>query len=248
MRGNRPLAIRETVRNVTAQTRREINAAFLSPLAYVVLTLFLFFTGFTFYLLAGATREASLTPTVSVMAFLFLIATPLLTMRLLSEEYRSGTIESLMTAPVTDAQIVMGKYLGALGFYVFMLLPTLIYVAVLDVLGDPDYGLIAASYLGLLLMGAQFIAIGLFCSSVAGHQIVAGAAALVMLLAFWLMSTVAGGSAAALSSALQYAGSAGHLRSFWVGRVAFRDVVYFLSTTAFWLFLSVRVLESRRWR
>jgi ABC-2 type transport system permease protein len=242
------LAIRETLRNITAQTRRELNAAFLTPLAYVVLTLFLFFTGFAFYLVADATREASLTGVVSVMAFLFLIATPLLTMRLLSEEYRGGTIESLMTAPVTEAQIIMGKYLGALGFYLFMLLPTLIYVAVLEALGEPDYGLISASYLGLLLMGAQYIAVGLFCSSLTGNQIVAGVMALVLLLAFWLMSTLAGGSGTALSSALQYAGSAGHLRPFWLGRVAFRDVLYFLSTTAFWLFLSVRVLESKRWR
>lgn len=236
------------MRNVTAQTRREVNAAFLSPTGYVVLTLFLLFTGFAFYLVASATREASMTGTVSVMAFLFLIATPLLTMRMFSEEYRSGTIESLMTAPMTETQIVLGKYLGAMLFYACMLLPTLIYVAVLDALGEPDYGLAAAGYAGLLLMGGQYIAVGMLCSALAGNQIVAGVSALVALLALWLLSTLAGGSGTALSKALEYAGSAGHLRPFWSGRVAFRDVVYFISTAIFLVFMSIRVLESRRWR
>src|SRR3990172_449091 len=110
------------MRNVMALARREINAAFLSPLAYTVLTIFLVFSGFFFYLIMSRSREASLEGTIGILSFLFLVATPLLTMRLLSEEYRSGTIETLMTAPVTDGEVILGKFFGALAFFLFMLL------------------------------------------------------------------------------------------------------------------------------
>src|SRR3990172_7299919 len=110
------------MRNVMALTWREINAAFFSPLAYTVLTIFLVFSGFFFYLVTAASNEASLAGMLSIFSFLFLVATPFLTMRLLSEEYRSGTIEMLMTAPVTDGEVILGKFFGALAFFLFMLL------------------------------------------------------------------------------------------------------------------------------
>jgi ABC-2 type transport system permease protein len=242
------MAAGESLRNVVAQARREMNAVFLSTLGYAVLTLFLLFSGLFFYLITRSTGEADFSGTIGAIGFQLLVATPLLTMRLLSEEIRSGTIESLLTAPVTDGQIVMGKYLGALGFLLFMLAPTALYVAILGSLGEPDYGLILSSYVGLALMAAQFAAVGLFCSALTKNQIVAGVTALVVLLALWLFGAAAQRSHGALGSAAAYAGVLEHVRPFWMGRVAFRDVVYFLSTTAFCLFLSVRVLESKRWR
>lgn len=234
------------MRTVLALTWREIHAAFFSPLAYTVLTIFLFFSGFFFYLVTATSGEASLAGTLSVISFLFLVATPFLTMRLLSEEYRSGTIEMLMTAPVTDAQVVLGKFFGALAFYLFMLLPTLAYVAVLKVLGRPDLGLIASSYAGLALMGAPFIALGLFCSALTRNQIVAGVLALVLLLMGWVLGSVSEALPPALRPIIEYAGTLPHLRPFSAGRIPFRDVFFFLSLTAFWLFLSVRALESIR--
>lgn len=236
------------MRNVPALTWREINSAFFSPLAYIVLTIFLFFSGFFFYIIIESSGEASLSGTIGTLSFLFLVGTPFLTARLLSEEYRSGTIEMLMTAPVTDAEVILSKFLGAVAFFVFMLLPTLGYVVILCVLGDPDLGPIVAAYVGLFLMGCQFLALGLFCSALTRSQIVAGVMALVMLLVIWVLGAVGEWMTGPLAPVMEYLGTLQHLNSFSMGRIAFRDAFYFASMTCFWLFLSVRVLESRRWR
>ena len=236
------------MRNALAVARREINAAFLSLLAWIVLTIFLIFSGFFFWLFASRTHEASLEGTVGIISFFFLVATPLLTMRLLSEEYRSGTIETLMTAPVTEFQVILGKFIGALAFYGFMLAPTLAYAVILSVLGKPDFGVIFSSYLGLVAMGCEFIALGLFCSTLTHNQIVAAVLALVALLVLWVIGAVGDYLPAALRTSVEYLGTMQHLRAFSTGRIAFRDLFYFFSMTGFWLFLSVRVLESKRWR
>ncbi len=239
------------MRNVPAITQREINSVFFSPLAYVVLTVFLFFTGILFFLILDDTTQASMSRFFWNMYALFLMATPLLTMRLVSEELRSGTIESLMTAPVTDADVILGKYLGALAFFVFMLLPTLGYVAILTVLGEPDPGPIISAYVGLVLMGCNFIAIGTFCSTLSQNQVVAGVFALVILIIISLLGTAGeymSGTFGAFAPILEYIGFQQHLRSLTLGRIAFRDCFYFISTACLWLFLAVRVLESRRWR
>ena len=236
------------MRNALAVARREINAAFLSLLAWIVLTIFLIFSGLFFWLFVSRTHEASLEGTVGIVSFFFLVATPLLTMRLLSEEYRSGTIETLMTAPVTEFQVILGKFIGALAFYGFMLAPTLAYGAILCILGKPDLGVMFSSYLGLAAMGCEFIALGLFCSTVTHNQIVAAVLALVALLVLWVVGAVGDYLPAALRASLEYLGTVQHLNAFSTGRIAFRDFFYFFSMTAFWLFLSVRVLESKRWR
>ncbi len=236
------------MRNALAVARREINAAFLSLLAWTVLTVFLIFSGLFFWLIVSRTHEASLAGMVDITSFFFLVATPLLTMRLLSEEYRSGTIEMLMTAPVTEFQVILGKFLGALAFYGFMLAPTLAYVAILRVLGKPDFGVVFSSYLGLAAMGCEFIALGLFCSTLTHNQIVAAVFALVALLVLWVIGAIGDYLPPALRSSVEYLGTMQHLHGFSAGRVAFRDLFYFFSLTGFWLFLSVRVLESKRWR
>lgn len=236
------------MRNIPALTWREINATFFSPLAYVVLTLYLFFSGFFFYLILARSHQASMVGLISILTFLFLVSIPLLTMRLISEEYRSGTIESLMTAPVTDGEVILGKYFGAVIFFLFMLAPTLLYIVILKRVGDPDMGPILASYLGLILMGAMFIALGLFCSTLTRNQIVAGVLGIVSLLIIWVLGAVGEGMNGDLAPIVKYVGTQQHMQSFSSGRIAFRDCFYFVSFTVFWLFLSVRVLESKRWR
>lgn len=236
------------MRNVLALTWREIASAFLSPLAYIVLTLFLLFSGFFFYWISAESLRASMTDFMGVITFLFLVATPFLTMRLLSEEYRSGTIETLMTAPVTDTQVILAKYLGALVFFASMLVPTAAYVIVLCVLGNPEMGPIISAYVGLFLMGAQFLALGLFCSALSRSQIVAGVMALVMLLIIWVLGAAGDTMAGPFAPLLRYAGTLTHLQTFANGRIAFRDTFYFITLTCFWLLLAVRALESRRWR
>jgi len=236
------------MRNIPALTWREINATFFSPLAYVVLTLYLFFSGFFFYLILEASNQASMSGLIGILTFLFLISIPLLTMRLMSDEYRSGTIETLMTAPITDAEVILGKYLGAVLFFLFMLAPTLLYIVILKRFGNPDMGPIFSAYLGLILMGAMFIALGLFCSTLTRNQIVAGVLGIVTLLIIWVLGAVGDRMNGDLAPIVRYIGTQQHVQSFSSGRIAFRDCFYFLSFTAFWLFLSVRVLESKRWR
>ena len=166
------------MRNVLVVARREVNAAFLSLLAWIVLTIFLVISGLCFSFVVNKTHAASLEGTVDSISFLFLFATPLLTMRLLSEEYRSGTIETLMTAPVTEFQVVLGKFIGALAFYGFILAPTLAYAVILRILGKPDVGVMFSSYVGLVAMGCEYIALGLFCSTLTQHDLIAAVLAL----------------------------------------------------------------------
>jgi len=236
------------MRNVLVVARREVNAAFLSLLAWIVLTIFLVISGLCFSFVVNKTHAASLEGTVGSISFLFLFATPLLTMRLLSEEYRSGTIESLMTAPVTEFQVVLGKFIGALVFYGFILAPTLAYAVILRILGKPDVGVMFSSYVGLVAMGCEYIALGLFCSTLTQHDLIAAVLAFVALLVLCVPALIGDYLPAALRSSVEYAGTMEHLSAFSTGRIAFRDLFYFFSMTGFWLFLSVRALESKRWR
>ena len=152
--------------------RREIAGYFFSPVAYVIGALFLLSTGLWFFqtiFIPG--QEASLRPLFDTMAYLMIFAMPVLTMRLVSEEYHSGTIETLMTAPVTDAEVIVGKFLGVMAFYVVLLLCTGVLLALMAAFGQPDPGLAAMGYLGLLLLGAAYAAVGLFTSTLTRYQI-----------------------------------------------------------------------------
>ena len=236
------------MRNIPAITAHEIRSAFLSPLAYAVLTIFLFCSGLLFVLATTGTMTATLDGYIFSLTGLILVATPLLTMRLLSEEYRSGTIEPLRTAPVTDTDVILGKYFGALIFFALMLAPTWIYVLILFTLGEPDIGPILSSYLGVLLMGAQFLALGLFCSALTRSQLVAGMLALVLLVVIWVLGAIGEWIVGPFAPVLCYIGTYEHIMNFIKGQIVFRDIFYFLSLTVFWLFLAVRALESKRWR
>jgi ABC-2 type transport system permease protein len=239
------------MRNTVAIMQRELLALFYSPIAYVVLCVFLFSTG----LLALATgsfrpgEPATLRGTFFWMPFVLAAVIPAISMRMISEEYRSGTIETLMTAPVSDGQLVVGKYLAALVFYVLMLAGTVIYLVLLMMFGNPEVGTALASYLGLLLLGMAFMAWGLFTSSITRNQIVAWIVAAIPLvlfvaLAFWLVSELEGWS----RDAFQKVNILRHLDQFNRGLVTLESVVFFLATTLFFLFLTVKVVESRRWR
>ncbi|NOT02322.1 MAG: ABC transporter permease subunit [Phycisphaerales bacterium] len=239
------------MRNVMTITRRELAAWFYSPMAYGVITLFLVLAGIMFDLLTfepGA--EASIRGVFGpwmLLILAFMLA--MLTMRLLSEEYRNGTIETLMTAPVTDAEVIGGKYLGALVFYAVMLLGTLIYPVLVSKYGGLDSGLTFACYLGLLLTGALYIAVGLFFSACTQNQIVAGLAAFVVLAVFTFLTNFIGQmQEGTLRVTLQHLSVAEHYESFMRGMIDFTHVTFFITTTAVFLFLAVKALEFRRWR
>jgi len=237
------------MRSVPTLFVREWKSFFFSPTAYIVITVFLALAGYFFFGNLSFSRQATLRPTLDVFAIVLLFVTPIITMRLLAEEARSGTIETLLTAPVRDVEVVLGKFFASLAFLICMLLPTGYYVAVLAKVGSPDYGQIISGYIGLVLVGCVFLSVGLLCSAATKNQIVAAVVAFVALLILWILGAL--GQLAqqqGLKELLEYIGFFRHFDSFQKGLIDTRDVIYMLSVTTFCLFLTVRVVETRKWR
>jgi ABC-2 type transport system permease protein len=238
--------------NVAAITRRDLTALFVSPVGWAVAGVFTFLVssfGFYFTVLAG--QQASMDGVFGVItSFLVPVLIPLLTMRLLAEERSQGTLELLLTSPVRDWELTVGKWLGAFAFYVMLLAITLVYVALLRFYrSDLDFGLIAATYVGLVLVGAAAVAIGLLMSSLTRNQIIAFFLAMIVVLVVWYAGYVIGYFVAPPANAFfSYVGGFDRYRSFTLGLASVRDVVYFLSITVLALFLTERILASRRWR
>lgn len=251
-------------------TKREFTAFFYSPVAYIVMALFLLLNGYIFSWALSVTKEASMRYSLGFINFFLLFLAPLLTMRLISEEKRAGTIEVLRTAPITDSEIVFSKFLGAMGFYLVLLIPTLAYAGVFVLYqGNPDFGSVKASYLGLVLMGTAFISIGLWASSLTKNQIVAALIAFVILLLFTIGSSDvmdaiidkvfdSFGSSSAFAkfleqsregckAALKYSSFQEHFETFRKGLIDTKDVVFYLSVTIFFLFLTVKSVEKEKW-
>jgi ABC-2 type transport system permease protein len=236
--------------------RRETTGLFYSPIAYVVMAIFLLFLGFFFGLLEFVPGQpAGMRQVFTLSRYALIFVVPLMTMGLLADEFKSGRIEMLRTSPITEVQIVLGKFGGAMMFYLALLACTLIYVALLVIYGRPDFGPLVSSYLGMLLMGGMFIAIGLFYSSVTQNQIVAAMASMVTLLFLGIIC----GQVAPLLPDLPLIGEGGraalrwlavetHMEDFAKGVIGTAHVVYFLGINALFLFLTYVVLESRKWR
>lgn len=234
--------------NVLAIAKRELGSHFASPLAYVVTAAFLVINGVFFYLNLYYTQTATIRPVVQTMLTILLLLSPVLSMRLLAEEQRAGTLELLLTAPVRDYEVVLGKYLAGLGFLGVMLGLTLVYPAVLLAFGQPDVGATVGGYLAVALFGAAAVAIGLFASSITQNQIVAAVVAFAILLVLWVMdgiSQVFGGKA---GEVVGYLALYPHFNGFTRGVIDTKDVVYYLSLVVAPLFLTARSLEARRWR
>lgn len=253
------------MRPLLALIKREFTAYFLSPVGYVTLFFFLLVTGILF---AGAVGDLTQTGSQgteypfaamlgqNVFWFVFAFIPPLLTMRLLAEERGTGTLETLLTAPIRDWQVVAGKFVGAVLFFLVLLLPTLLYLPVLlNVGGDGTFGIdpvyAVCSYLGLFLAGMMFLAIGLFVSSLVKNQLVAAMIALAVCLVF----VAAGEGLKYLDAnswearAMRFLSVPDHFRrDFTRGVIDTRHVVLYLSVTACCLYLTVRSLEARRLR
>lgn len=242
---------------LTAVFLRELRAYFVSPLAYVILTFFLLVNGYVFSLIVSFLSAPGGGGSTSPLKLFFgdtfyfwlvlLFITPVLTMRLISEELKSGTIEPLMTAPVTEGQVVLAKYLAALSFYAFLWLPTLVYVAIVAKNSTVDWGPIAAGYVGILLIGALFLSVGIFASSFTKSQIVAAIATFAMVIFFFsiaFMESLA--TSDSVKDVLSYMNILNHMDEFGKGLLDTRRLVYYLSTTALFLFLTTRSLESKR--
>jgi ABC-2 type transport system permease protein len=238
------------VGNVVTLTRRELQATFFSPIAYVVGAGFLLISGYFFLrdvLVPG--NEASMRPLFDNMARLLVFAIPLLTMRSLSEELSTGTLETLMTAPVTDTQVILGKFAGIMLFYVALLATTLLDAVLLLHYAEMPWQAVAMGYMGLLLLGAAFTAVGLFASTLTRHQILAAliGAGLLSAMTFMMdyLGELKGDLWRVITSGMNLLG---HFDDFSKGILDTRALVMLLSAAVFFLFLAVKVLESRRWR
>jgi ABC-2 type transport system permease protein len=253
--------------NVAAIARRELAALFVSPVGWVVAGVFTFLvSGFGFIGTVLAGQQATMDGVFSVITgFLTLILVPVVTMRLIAEERSQGTLELLLTSSVRDRELVVGKWLGAFVFYLLLIATSLVYVVLLAVylpdkttvavaglsiqVGALDFGLIAATYIGLVVVGAAAIAIGVLASSLTKNQIIAYIVSLFGLLAIWYTAFLLGlFTRPPLSLFFDYVAGYYRYQSFSLGQVALRDTVYFLSLAIGALFLTTRLLESRRWR
>ncbi|MFB3429342.1 MAG: ABC transporter permease subunit [Phycisphaerales bacterium] len=230
---------------------REYASFFRSSIGWLVIALYLFLSGLWFaYDSITPGQPASMRALFSVSQWLLLIVAPAISMRLLSEELRSGTIEPLMTAPISDWHIVIGKYLAALAFLITMLLPTLIHVGVIELLASPDYGPILAGYLGLVFVGACYLAVGLFFSSLTRNQIVAFLSTLFffMLLVFISSPNVAALVDEPFRSLLFGLSINLRIADFAKGVFDTSHAAFFLAFVVLFVVLSVVGVESRRWR
>jgi ABC-2 type transport system permease protein len=251
--------------NILAIAHKEMRSYFSSPIAYVVIGFFALMFGFFFYsLLLYFDRQSMQAgglggPTVNVNEQLirpvFLNATvillfvlPLVTMRTYSEEKRSGTMELLLTSPLTDLQIILGKFLGAMGLYAAMLAVTFIHIGLLFAFGNPEWRPVATTYLGLLLMGGCFVSVGLLISSLTKNQIVAGMITFGVFLMLWVINWIASFMGPTTQTVLNYLSITDHLDDFTKGVLDTKHLVYYISFITFGLFLTARSVDTERWR
>jgi ABC-2 type transport system permease protein len=250
------------MRNVWTIARREIKLYFASPVAYIIGLLMLLISGIYFVLvvyLAGQSAYTYNTGTViapgsdlviGLLVFLFLFAVPALSMRLMADEQRNGTLELLLTAPIHEWELVIGKWLGSFIFSLIIIAITLVYPIALNYLVTPgiDQGLMLANYLAITLAVAAFLAIGTAISSFFNNQFAAFFATLAVLFFFWIVigwpSVVMHGS----GGIFNYLSMSDHFTSMQSGIVALSDIVYYLSLTALGLFLGTVAVEVRRWK
>lgn len=255
--------------NALAIAAKDLRSYFTSPIAYVVLTGYLVLAGWFFFnLLAHFNQllmaymdisspevlealnlnEWVVAPLLHNLAVVLVILVPMITMRSFAEEKKAGTYELLMTSPISVGEIVAGKFIGGLAFIALMVALTGLYPAILVWFGDPEIGLILSGLLGLLLLGASFVAIGIFTSSLTDNQIIAAVSCLVVLLLLYVIAWPAQSAGDTLGGLLRYLSLTEHFGELVKGVIDTRDVVYFLSVIALALFLTLRSVESMRWR
>jgi ABC-2 type transport system permease protein len=242
------------VRKLFAIVSREWRAYFLSPLAYVILTAYMFLNGLIFWRIVvflsspGAPRERflSLMFTNTYFWIFTLFIVPIITMRLIAEERKTGTLELLLTSPVSEATVVVGKFLGALGFFLVVWIPSLLFILYLRTQTSVDLGSVASGYLGIILIGAYFIAIGVFASTLAKNQIVAAILTFAVLIPIFSVGLFQSGVDPNRQNVVDYLNMWDHMDEFSRGVVDTRRLVYYLSGMALFLFLSAVVLSSKK--
>ena len=235
------------MRRVWAVCRKELESYFASPVAYIVAAVFLVVSGFFFSLIITASREAHLRYVIHNLNVTLLLISPLITMRLFAEEKKMGTYELLMTSPITLAELVLGKFLGAALLFLAMVTVTLEYPLFLFWYGNPDPGPLASVYLGLILLGLCYISVGMFASSLSDNQIVSAIVGFGILLMLGIISWAGGQIGGPVGDFIQGISVFERFEDFTRGVLDTGDVIFYLSVTGVFFFLTVRSLDWRRW-
>ncbi len=254
------------MKNIWVICRKELRSYFVSPVAYLLLVMFAVIVGFFFWNRLGAIviyslqaqlegepfamniNEQLVRPLLSDIEVIGLFFIPMITMRLFAEEKRNGTIELLVTSPVRDIEIILGKWSAAVLLYSFMLLTTFLDMAFLFKYGSPDWKPMAIGYLGLLLETGAMLAIGTFISTLTRNQIVAGAATFGVCLLLWVMGSVSQYETATWARVMSYMSIVTHYDSFAKGVLDLKDAIFDVTVIFLGLFFTARSLESLRWR
>jgi len=253
--------------NIFAIADKELRSYFSSPTAYVIIGLFAALFGFFYTAILDFFVKQSMQlqqfqmgpssvninlqlirPVLSNASVVALFVLPMITMRTYAEEKRSGTIELLLTSPITNLEIILGKFFGALGLYSLMLLVTTPYIIILFIYGEPELSPILVGYLGLLLMGGSFISIGLLISSFTKNQIVAGMITFATLLLLWVLNWLSSFGGPTTQAVVSYLSITQHFDDFAIGVLDTKHVIYYLSFITFGLFLTAKSVDSERWR
>jgi ABC-2 type transport system permease protein len=254
------------MKNVWTVCQRELYSYFVSPIAWVLLAIFAFLSGVFTYIISASFVRASLegqmsgqsmpmnvneqviAPLFSNIAVVGLFLIPLISMRLFAEEKRQGTIELLITSPVHDLEIIIGKWLSAVLMYGALLAVLLFDYSFLFIYGNPDWKPVATGFAGILLQGACLLALGTFISTLTKNQIVAGAVGFALSLLLWILNWTTSFGNSAMVQVLNYLSIVSHMDSFSRGVIDSKDLIYYLSMIFIGLFLTARSLESLRWR
>jgi ABC-2 type transport system permease protein len=253
--------------NILAIAHKELKSYFSTPIAYVVIGFFALLFGYFFYAMLVIFNQQSaqfggaeggavdinqqlIRPLFLNASVILLFVLPLITMRTYSEEKRSGTIELLLTSPVTDVEIILGKFLGAMALYAAMLAITIIHMLVLFSYANPkpEWTVPVIGYVGLLLMGGCFISVGLLISSLTKNQIVSGMVTFAVFLLLWVINWIASFTGPTTQSVLNYLSITDHFDDFTRGIVDTKHLIYYFSVMSFGLFLTARSVDTERWK
>ena len=253
------------MRNALAIANKELRGYFASPIGWVICGLFSLMFGYFFYAYVEVFLKNSMQsqmgnggpmninillirPLLSNATVIILFMLPSITMRTYSEEKRSGTIELLLTSPITDWEIIIGKFLGAMGLYCTLLLATMAHMAILFAYGRPEFRPLIAGYIGLVLLGGCFVSMGLFVSSLTKNQVIAGVGTFIAGLLFWVINWLADSASPTTSAILSYLSITEHFDDFVKGVIDTKHVIFYLSFITFGLFLTSKSVDTERWK
>ncbi|MDX2041522.1 MAG: ABC transporter permease [Acidobacteriota bacterium] len=261
------------MKGILAIFRRELNGYFVSPIAYIVIGAFLVAAGFVFSIILSSVMQYAMmaqaqaarsgappdidVPMQVIRSFVGFVGTyvlpilmPMLTMGIYAEDRKRGTMEMLMTSPITEIQIVLGKYLASLTLFVVMLAPTLLYYVIVGAYSDPPlpWRIVGSGYLGLFLLGAVLLAIGAFISSLTENQIIAGVVTFVLFLTLLFIDLSVRDSSSSVAEVIKYLSILQHYQEFSQGVIDTTNIIFYLSGVMLGLFLTLRSLDSMRWR